>query len=205
MKLMLLSYPEFFAGESDILCSLMDKYEFTFHLRKPNASNQDYDIFMQSISKEFHNRIVLHDAYNLQQKYQVKGLHFSTINRSVAENIITHGTKSTSCHSVAEARTQDGIFDYLFLSPVFKSISKPGYTGNLDMPEVKAYLSEQRKTQIIALGGIDETKIQGLKNYMFDGVAVLGAVWTNNPEVNNVTIENNLNKIYKCMDSDHIA
>ena len=205
MKLMLLSYPEFFAGESDILCSLMDKYEFTFHLRKPNASNRDYDIFMQSVPKEFHNRIVLHDAYNLQQKYQVKGLHFSTMNRSVAENIITHGTKSTSCHSVAEARTQDGIFDYLFLSPVFKSISKPGYTGNLDMPEVKAYLSEQRKTQIIALGGIDETKIQGLKNYMFDGVAVLGAVWTNNPEVNNVVIENNLNKIYECMDSDHIA
>lgn len=202
---MLLSYPEFFAGESNILCSLMDKYEFTFHLRKPNASNRDYDIFMQSIPKEFHNRIVLHDAYNLQQKYQVKGLHFSTMNRSIAENIITRRTKSTSCHSVAEARTQDGIFDYVFLSPVFKSISKPGYTGGLDMIEVKAYLSEQRKMQIIALGGIDETKIQELESYMFDGVAVLGAVWTNNPEVNNVVIENNLNKIYKCMDLDHIA
>lgn len=205
MKLMLLSYPEFFAGENDILCSLMDKYEFTFHLRKPNASNRDYDIFMQSIPKEFHNRIVLHGAYNLQQKYQVKGLHFSTIHRNIAWNIKIHGTKSTSCHSVAKARTQDGTFNYLFLSPVFKSISKPGYTGNLDMPEVKAYLSEQRRTQIIALGGIDETKIQELKNYMFDGVAVLGAVWTNNPERNNVIIENNLNKIYKCMDSDHIA
>ena len=205
MKLILLSYPEFFAGESDILCSLMDKYEFTFHLRKPNASNRDYDVFMQSIPKKFHNRIVLHDAYNLQQKYQVKGLHFSTTNRSIAGNIKIHGTKSTSCHSVAEARAQDGIFDYQFLSPVFKSISKPGYTGNLDMPEVNAWLSEQRRTQIIALSGIDETKIQELKNYMFDGVAVLGAVWTNNPEVNNVIIENNLNKIYKCMHSDHIA
>ena len=195
MELILLSYPEFFAGESCVLCSLMEHYSFTFHLRKPKACYSDYLAFLQSIPKAFHNRIVLHDAYDLQDEFEVKGVHFSTRKRGIANSIQTEGSKSTSCHSVAEARELDGDFDYVFLSPVFSSISKHGYEGNLDMHEVKAFLLKERKTKIIALGGLDERTIPSLASFKFDGMAILGAVWTNNPQENKDLIKANFLKI----------
>ncbi len=195
MELILLSHPEFFSEESNIVSRLLENDSFTFHLRKPKASKREYFNFLKEIPQSFHKRVVLHDAYELDQEFEVKGLHFSTSKRAIANSIKTEGSRSTSCHSVAEAKELDGKFDYLFLSPVFESISKPNYVGNLSMCEVKAFLLEERKTKIIALGGIEERTIPDLASFKFDGMAVLGAVWTNNPQENKDLIKENFLKI----------
>jgi thiamine-phosphate pyrophosphorylase len=132
---------------------------------------------LKQIPTKFYPRIILHDAYDLRYKYAVGGLHFSTKKRALATEISIQGTKSTSCHSIAELQNIDGQFDYAFLSPIFPSISKQGYEGNLDMQAVQLYLQEQRTTKAIALGGIDNGKIAQIKEWGFDGYAKLGDVW----------------------------
>jgi thiamine-phosphate pyrophosphorylase len=79
-------------------------------------------------------------------------------------------------HSVQEWLMCRKTFDYAFLSPVFDSISKSGYTSNFDLSEIKKLL-KNRSDKIIALGGIDEDKVEIVKDIGFYGIAVLGALW----------------------------
>ena len=74
--------------------------------------------------------------------------------------------------------------DYLFLSPIFQSISKEGYGNGFPWYE----LEEARERgfinpKVFALGGIDASHIRQLKGLGFGGAVVLGALWgkINNP------------------------
>jgi thiamine-phosphate pyrophosphorylase len=180
MKLVLISHPDFFYGEEQIVSDLLKRFNITFHLRKPEASIETYRAFLENIPDTLHHQIMLHGAYDLSAEFNLKGLHFSTRNRELAA-MYPSDIKSTSCHSVAESKQMNQAFDYHFLSPVFPSISKEGYRGNLDLNDVKLYLRQSPKNKILALGGIDKDKIPLLKAMGFDGVAVMGAIWAKNP------------------------
>jgi thiamine-phosphate pyrophosphorylase len=67
-------------------------------------------------------------------------------------------------------------YEYAFLSPVFDSISKADYRGKYDLRELKVIL-RKKEEKIIALGGVDEDKIDALKDAGFAGIALLGAIW----------------------------
>jgi thiamine-phosphate pyrophosphorylase len=71
----------------------------------------------------------------------------------------------------------ENVFDYVFLSPVFDSISKPGYFRNDELGMMSDEWKALVKTKVIALGGIDASNIHKTKELGFDGAAVLGAVW----------------------------
>jgi thiamine-phosphate pyrophosphorylase len=188
LNLILISHPRFFEGENRIISSLMKRFHLTLHLRKPDATDEEYRLFLQSIPSHLHPEIMIHGAYALNEEFDLKGVHFSTANRMLADDYRT-GIKSTSCHSVEELKETDSAFDHQFLSPVFPSISKKGYKGNLDMQEVKEYLKQPRHSRVIALGGVDKEKIACLKDVGFDGVALLGAVWGDNPEDEDAVVE----------------
>lgn len=180
MDIILISRPNFFDGEEQIVSALLNRFDLTFHLRKPGASYREYQAFLQNIPNNLHRKIVLHGAYSLNERYDLMGLHFSTRNRALAE-VYPSVVKSTSAHSVQESRQLDGQFHYQFLSPVFPSISKKGYTGNLDMEEVSGFLQQTRQSRVIALGGVDRQRISALRKMGFDGMALLGAAWDENP------------------------
>ncbi|MFW5754613.1 MAG: thiamine phosphate synthase [Marinilabiliaceae bacterium] len=184
MDIVLISVPGFFEGEERIVSALLGRFEITFHLRKPGASCQEYRSFLHNIPDTLHRKIMLHGAYPLSEQFNLSGLHFSTGNRDLAKSY-PGIVKSTSVHSVQESKQLDGQFHYQFLSPVFPSISKKGYTGNLDMDEVREFLQQPRKSRVIALGGVDRNKVSTLQNMGFDGVALLGAVWGENPRDGN--------------------
>ena len=85
---------------------------------------------------------------------------------------------SVSCHSLEELSAHKAKFDYLFLSPIFDSISKKGYSGRF----TREQLLEARDNglidkKIIALGGITAGNIPIIRDLGFGGVAVLGSVW----------------------------
>jgi thiamine-phosphate pyrophosphorylase len=87
---------------------------------------------------------------------------------------------STSIHQLEDADKVSGGFDYVFLGPVFNSISKQGYTSTI---------SKDRKlpvttTKLIAIGGIKENNIQNALQIGFKGVALLGTIWQSNDPVN---------------------
>jgi len=81
---------------------------------------------------------------------------------------------STSVHDLNILKTLIG-FDYIFFGPVFNSISKPGYKSNL--PEGFRIVKNGIKPKVIALGGVEESNLDKVKEMNFDGVAVLGTIW----------------------------
>ncbi len=179
MQKIVITNPTFFKGEIPQLRHILSDKNVCLHLRKPEASQAEYEAFLQAIPAEFYPRIVLHDYYFLQGKYNIGSIHFSTKNRTTltVNHLPLTTKKSTSCHSIEELQDIDGQFDYAFLSPIFPSISKPEYVGNLDINEVSDFLQKPHKTKIIALGGIDDSKISQIAKWGFDGYAMLGAAW----------------------------
>ena len=163
------------------IIQVLEKEDCRLHLRKPNYSESEYETLLKTIPAKFHTRIVLHDYFHLSEKYELGGIHFSTKKRSLITKSPNHQisklTLSTSTHSFEEMKSLDDQFDYVFLSPIFPSISKQGYEGNMDMQKVQVYLQEAHKTKVIALGGIDESKIPQLMEWGFDGYAKLGSIW----------------------------
>lgn len=199
MELVLISYPEFFDGEIKIINTLLKEFNFTFHLRKPKAGIDEIRNLLKKIPEELHEKIIVSNFQSLINEFEIKGIHFSTMQRPKILNKEKDVVYGTSCHSLEEINGMGEAYDYMYLSPVFQSISKIGYKGNLDLQIVKEYLEEKRRNRIIALGGIDADKINKLAGFSFDGLAVLGAVWTNNPGKKGAQVIENFKEIYKCL------
>jgi thiamine-phosphate pyrophosphorylase len=88
-----------------------------------------------------------------------------------------------SCHDLATLRASLGRYDAVFLSPIFPSLSKPGHTprADFDFTALTALLANrsftERRTAVLALGGITSETAPRALTLGFDGVAVLGAIW----------------------------
>jgi thiamine-phosphate pyrophosphorylase len=149
-----------------------------FHVHKPLFSGEEIQNYIHQIPSQYHHKITLHSNH----------LKF---------------------HSLKELEVCKEKFDYAFLSPIFDSISKAGYKSTFNLDEVKSFLQKRKKyfnqchaersrsillndkkdfsaalemtdrRALIALGGIDENKIEIACELGFEGVAVLGALWTN--------------------------
>jgi len=179
LKIVLITYPEFFSGETEIINALFNKGLETLHVRKPELPDNKVKTFIQDIHPEYHSRIVLHGNYNLKNEFPVKGLHFSrsTILYSGVEKSFGLSL-SYSAHSTGEIQKYADTFDYIFLSPVFDSISKDGYTSAFQLGELKIFFEDYNgKAGILALGGINSARITDIKDVGFHGVALLGAIW----------------------------
>ena len=178
----IITHPEVFDGEIDAIISLMQNDMFYLHLRKPNMDETSYEDYVKLLPEKLYNRIILHSAYHLAEQYDFAGLHFSTNKRKLANDILFFCNRYTSCHSFEDVNICDIDFKQCFLSPVFDSISKQGYSAAFDVDNLTSFLSKDRKIKIIALGGIDANNIIEVQKMGFDGAAVLGAVWGRNPQ-----------------------
>ncbi|NDV64443.1 thiamine phosphate synthase [Bacteroides sp. 224] len=176
MKLIVITSENLFPKEGDVLNALFRVGLSTLHLRKPQVSLEETENLLQSISSEFHSRIMLHDHFELADSYTVKGLHLNR--RNPVAPVYKNRMLSSSCHSLDECTQQLNVCDYVFLSPIFNSLSKAGYESSFTGEQ----LSEAHKqgiihSQTIALGGITINNIPLIHNYGFGGVAVLGTLW----------------------------
>lgn len=187
MELIVISDPVCFEGEADLINALFDAGMAVFHLRKPDTDKSTYAGLISKIAKQYHGGIALHQFHELAEDFPlIKRLHYPEQHRKASLNAIVdlNGyTLSTSVHHLTTLHELKG-FDYAFYGPVFNSISKPGYEGlqkdDLMLPD------KDRLVKIIGIGGIDEEKVQRLKEMGFDGIAVLGTIWNNKPQtVNN--------------------
>ena len=83
-----------------------------------------------------------------------------------------------SCHSFEEVVKYKDAYDYLFLSPIFDSISKQGYRSKFSHNELlNASNLGIIDSKVIALGGVTPDKMDYLKSLHFGGIAMMGAVW----------------------------
>ncbi|MFO8235280.1 MAG: thiamine phosphate synthase [Bacteroidales bacterium] len=179
IKFIIISPPEGIINETKFITLLFRHGLKYFHLRKPSFSKNDLEQFIEDIPSGFRNRIILHNHYDVAEKYQLKGIHIT--NRTKNQGFEKNYKKShisISTHSFNELSHLKPLYNYAFLSPVFDSISKNNYKSNFHLKDIQHFLKHKRpNTEIIALGGICADNIPKIQNLGFDGFAVMGGLW----------------------------
>ncbi|MEA5139373.1 thiamine phosphate synthase [Arcicella rigui] len=188
MQKVILSNPTDFEGEIAIIEQLLMEDSLIFHLRKPDKSLKEYESFLKSISPKFYKKIVLHSHHELIKKYNLRGIHITekirqNMDEFVMENMVkllrNRGLSvSFSLHTLNAIENLAFKADYVFLSPILKSISKTDYIGAFTMDELRFFF-QVRKSEIpvFALGGIREENEDLLQSIGFQGYVLMGSVW----------------------------
>lgn len=175
--LIVISHTEIIENEFQLIHSLFNKGLEYFHIRKPLFSFDETKDFINKIDNKFHQRIVIHNHYELINEFNLKGIHGSIdkVNSFLIENDCLY---SYSCHSFDEIKSINSNPEYVFLSPLFDSISKQDYKAAFDFKELKIFLNQfNLNKKIIALGGLSKGNIPIAYNLGFSGVALLGNIW----------------------------
>jgi thiamine-phosphate pyrophosphorylase len=182
-KFVLLSPETLFDKEIESLIEFFKMGLPTFHLRKPSFSKEETIDYLLKIPEEYHNRIVLHDHHNLREQFKIGGVHFNIRNRLGDSGLFEGMSNSQSIHSVEELYLIHEHLDYVFISPVWDSISKTDYVSSFkDKKSLQMQLhfwkeSDNRKTELYALGGVNGKNIEMAQELGFDGTVCLGHVW----------------------------
>jgi len=144
-----------------ICCSFAD----VVHIRKPGDKRRARGL-MSNIAPEYFNRIRVHYFPELAREFGT-GYHCADGEEEPWPGC-TH-----SCHRVEDLAAWPDA-PYLFLSPVFPSISKPGYRPKLQMTDLLGKLSPGR---VVALGGVTLPRMLSLRRMGFAGGAMMGYIW----------------------------
>ena len=137
MKWIIITTPTFISHEAKYIDQLFEAGIDLLHLRKPDSTPEECEQLLQKIDPKWYPQIVIHDHFELCGKYHLHGIHLNRRNNQIPENF--QGSLSRSCHSFKEViesidntnpdspKGSKSEFDYVFLSPIFDSISKKGY------------------------------------------------------------------------------
>lgn len=184
--LVLVSSPVNFAGEHEMIESMLESGLTCLHLRKPGLSASELERWLLALDAAGRSRVVLHGEPELASSMDLMGCHISwdAVQTAVyrREEHGSVGLWSTSLHSFEELRSIPSGVSRCFLSPIFDSISKMGYLSAFTPTDIREGLFMARARsesipQVFALGGIDSETLPLACEYGFDGAAVLGAVW----------------------------
>lgn len=199
MLKILFTYPETLPHETRLLENLMaEEWDF-LHVRKPDYSKEEMINFLELIP-DYHHKIVLHSHYELAHQFDLAGININkkgmaglsysdelTSSCDTRELIVREGELllfgrkpdlvTYSAHGFKEVQQLAFRTDYVFLSPIFDSISKKDYRAGFDDEQILTAFLIESKERIIALGGINKERIEICKTLGFDGYAVLGHIW----------------------------
>ena len=179
MRFIAITSPKVINEDVYLIKSLLERGIDIIHLRKPDSSANECRKLLKVLTNEERAKIIIHNYPELYEEFSLKGIHIN-------KNITTlpsgyYGFKTRSCHSFEEIIRYKSEFDYLFLSPIFDSISKEGYKSKFSEKDLKWAMKEGIiNEKIIALGGITLDKTPYLKSLNFGGIALSGAIYNKN-------------------------
>lgn len=205
MRIIVISAPDFLPGEAEAVTALLEAGAWRVHVRKPAAGSDSIARLLEEFPQCYRSRLSMHDRHELAARFGVGGVHLNSRNPSVPAGF--GGLVSRSCHSISELSQYGPVCDYMFLSPVFDSISKSGYTSRFSLEEIRrriaacsagtagpmAGMSSDGELsgrdqgngdcrpvdweRVFALGGVCPDNIRLLEETGFGGAAVLGYLW----------------------------
>jgi len=180
MEVILISSPSKKKNEVSTIRRIFEMGLSRFHVRKPDWSLDEVRKFLDEFPDECIERTVIHRRPELLSEYPFAGYHLSSKEQYLAKEV--DGTISRSFHQLDELITSQEKLDYVFLGPIFDSVSKQGYNSAFPASELRSFFVDRRKLRvdlprIVALGGIVPEKVRVSLSLGFDGVAALGGVW----------------------------
>ena len=206
MLKIIFSYPTELPNEVDMVNEVLATEIDYFHIRKPEFDTLAMQNYIESIHSEHYHKLVVHSHYECVKRYELAGIH---LNKKGLNSIRTEeesdkcyieplllknrqievfgdrpGIVSASAHSFDEILSFPFAVDYVTLSPIYDSITKPGYKSEYtDIQKLKLFLAGC-PTKVIALGGVKEENEAALKEIGFAGFAILGQYWHNKKQNN---------------------
>lgn len=189
-----ITQPKVTPGEADRIEELLSSGVVDIiHLRHPEANEEDMRRLIERIDPVYYHQLKLHSFSILAEEYNLRGVHLKSaepICQSAADQsrvsrfVEGEGAcLSRSCHSFSELdellKLEDQErekYEYVFLSPIYDSISKAGYESKfLPTEELEALLKgKYADLNVIALGGVTPDRFPELKRAGFSGAAMLG-------------------------------
>lgn len=181
--MIIITNPTAVTNEINIIHSLFENGLESLHIRKPDYSENEMVLLLTAIGSDYSNRLVLHSHHHLGDAFGINRFHFQKKNRNCDLRIMKTALQSTSTHSIEEFNILKD-FDYAFLSPIYPSISKPGYESSENHLES---IKKRRNfnTKLVALGGISMENISKTLEKGFDEVALLGTIWNSTHPLEN--------------------
>ena len=177
--IIVITQPYFFQGEAERIVQLLSSGAADIvHIRKPQLDNLDrLERLIQALPSELYNRLVLHDYHQLALKYHLRGVHLNSRHPLPPDGF--KGAISISCHSLAElAEARKKPYAYMSLSPIFDSISKPGYHSAFTAQQIaEACQQGLIDHRVMALGGVTFNRINEVLQMGFGGAMILGDAW----------------------------
>lgn len=176
--LILFTSEENLRDEKEKLIRFFENGLTLLHVRKPGMTEEKMNLWLSHFEEKYLQKMMLHQHHYLAEIFPVKGIHlkeeFRSNQKDLAEYVERYKLKgftvSSSFHNLEQLKKEASEFDYVFLSPVFTSVSKKRYEG-------RTFNVEHLPHEVIALGGIEADKVSKAKELGYAGVAVLGAVW----------------------------
>jgi len=180
--MIVLSSPLSIQNEIAVIHQLFEAGLELFHIRKPHMTQLELQYYIGQIREQYHSKIAVHQHFETAMEFNIHRLHFTEKNKEDFEYIRavlpirTDWVFSASTHSIEGFNALPVSFQYAFLSPIFESISKPGYKSSEDILKTLKRRNNFQ-TRLVGLGGIDSSNCEQLYQSGFDDVALLGALW----------------------------
>ena len=148
MKIIAITVPKMIDEDAYLISNLLKMGIHSIHLRKPEATINECRQLLTKLTDAERAKIIIHDYPELYTEFSLKGIHINKNITSLPDSY--NGFKTRSCHSFEEIERYKTEYDYLFLSPIFDSISKVGYKSGFTQEELlKASTSANRTESII--------------------------------------------------------
>jgi thiamine-phosphate pyrophosphorylase len=185
MKLVVISASGKVDKEAEMVTQMFEMGLQNYHLRKPKYSTKQLKQLIDEIPAHFHGRIVIHSHHILAARYNLKGIHLTRVHKQrrarqwITMQRIRLRRKqiviSTSFRKIGSLYEEEHKQTYVFLSPIFDSLSGK-YQSGFNEFSLKEALAKTPHN-VVARGGMDESRIAKASELGFYGIAFYSTIW----------------------------
>lgn len=178
----LYTWPDFLEEEANLINQFFALGLPYLHLRKPKSSLKDCQRLLKKINSINHSKIILHQHWELADQFAIGGMHWTESRRAVetTNNFVQQVARQQEAgyqvgcaiHQPEQLSQLPPSLDYVTVSPIFESISKPNHKATHTWED-----KGEHPFLLVALGGVSLAKLAAVQVRGFRSVALLGAVW----------------------------
>ena len=170
MKILLMTTPNFFIEEHQIVTALFDEGLESLHLRKPGSQPVFSERLLSLIPETYRRRIVVHDHFYLKAEFNLKGIHLSPRNPQPPDGYKGH--VSCSCYRPEDIRGLKRNMDYVLFS------IRQTPEDSLPIGMIRELVDEGTIDKKVYLQGfVSDEDIPVLRHAGVEGVVVQNAIW----------------------------
>ena len=155
-----------------------------------NSRNPKISSGIQAYKASAEGFTISRSCHSLGEVEEALAPHFSSIEESEPVGLnfqSSHSLEKDGSYSSPSSLSSEVLdevfsgsfsFDYVFLSPIFNSISKPGYNAAFTQEQLlQAAASPAFSQKVYALGGVSAENLPQVSRMGFAGAVLLGDVW----------------------------